>query len=113
MHYSRAKSEVFPTYHHAANNRSVNSIGDESFLSRLEESGQGSLNLLLVGSIKLLQKQDELAARLFLMGVKTLAVVTTQTTSPLCAAIRVPKEDTTALVKPSLVRDNVMAFYSI
>merc|ERR1719177_26828 len=38
-----------------------------------------------------------------LAASSSLAVVTTQTTSPLCAAIRVPKEDTTALVKPSLL----------
>ena len=35
----------------------------------------------------------------------TLAVVTVQTTSPLCAAIKVSKEATTALVKPSLAEN--------
>merc|ERR1712226_565499 len=38
-----------------------------------------------------------------LAASSSLAVVTTQTTSPRCAAIKVPKEDTTALVKPSLL----------
>ena len=37
----------------------------------------------------------------------TLAVVTVQTTSPLCAAIKVSKEATTALVKPSLAENMV------
>ena len=46
--------------------------------------------------------------------VETLAVVTTQTTSPRWAAIRVPKEDTTALVKPSLVtRVNVSELFLV
>merc|ERR1719336_76712 len=38
-----------------------------------------------------------------LAASSSLAVVTVQTTSPLCAAIKVSKEATTALVKPSLL----------
>merc|ERR1719446_1140746 len=49
---------VCNAHHHATNNSGVNSIGDESLLSRLEESTQGSLNLLLVGRIKLLGGVD-------------------------------------------------------
>merc|ERR1719464_1954930 len=50
---------VCNAHHHATNNSSINSIGDESFLSRLEESTQGSLDLLLVRRIKLLGSGDD------------------------------------------------------
>merc|ERR1719331_3142848 len=46
-------------HHHAANNSSVNSVGDESLLSRLEKSPQGALHLLLVGGVKLLGGSDD------------------------------------------------------
>ena len=46
------------TYHHATNNGGVDSVGNKSLLSRFEESSKGSLNLLLVGSIKLLRNED-------------------------------------------------------
>ena len=42
----------------------------------------------------------------------TLAVVTVQTTSPLCAAIKVSKEATTALVKPSLSENIVIIHFN-
>merc|ERR1719400_1782672 len=50
---------VCNAHHHATNNRSVNSVGNESFLSRLEESRQGALNLLLVCSVELLGSSDD------------------------------------------------------
>merc|ERR1719209_496738 len=46
-------------HHHAANNRSINSVGDECLLSRLEESRQGALDLLLVCSVELLGSSDD------------------------------------------------------
>merc|ERR1712203_408642 len=38
---------------------SINGVGDESLLSRLEESRQGALNLLLVCSVELLGRSDD------------------------------------------------------
>ena len=42
-----------------------------------------------------------------------MAVVTVQTTSPLCAAIKVSKEATTALVKPSLAENMVIIPFNL
>merc|ERR1719305_1228486 len=46
-------------HHHATNNSSVNSVGDESLLSRLEETPQGALHLFLIGGVELLGGSDD------------------------------------------------------
>ena len=55
------------TYHHATDNSRVDSIRNESLLSRLEESRQGALDFLLVGGVKLLQ-DDGRSKQLFPSG---------------------------------------------
>merc|ERR1719341_1995349 len=49
---------VCNAHHHATDNGRVDSVGNKSLLSRFKESSKGSLNLLLVGSIKLLGSGD-------------------------------------------------------
>merc|ERR1719430_2907959 len=48
-----------PDLRNPANNRSINSVGNESLLPRLEESRQGALHFLLVGGVELLGSSDD------------------------------------------------------